>query len=124
MNNREPRFLPADDRGISLVELMVVLVVVAVGVLALSGVQTRSSADVYATGRHARAVQLAQLRMEVARGAGFALAQSDSGTADGFAWRTVVDSAGIGLRRVRVTVAWTDHGAARDVRLNNLLAKR
>lgn len=124
MNKRESRYLPADNRGISLVELMVVLVVVAIGVLALSGVQTRSSTDVYSTGRHSRAVHLAQMRMEVARGAGFALAQSDSGTTDGFAWRTVVDSADVGLRRVRVTVAWTDQGDSRDVRLNNLLAMR
>jgi len=124
MNKRDFHYLPADNQGISLVELMVVLVVVAIGVLALSGVQTRSSADVYATGRHTRAVQLAQTRMEVARGAGFALAQSDSGTTDGFAWQTVVDSADVGLRRVSVTVAWTDQGAPQTVRLNNLLAMR
>lgn len=118
------RRLLADSRGISLIELMVVLVVVAVGVLALSGVQTRSSTDVYATGRHARALQVAQARMEIARGAGFALARTDSGATDGFAWRTAVDSADVGLRRVRVTVAWTERGAARSVQLNNLLALR
>lgn len=124
MTEHAARFLPGDSRGISLVELMVVLVVVAIGVLALSGVQTRSSSDVYSTGRHTRAVQLAQLRMEVARGAGFSLAQSDSGAADGFGWRTVVDSADVGLRRVRVTVEWADQGRARSVRLTNLLAMR
>jgi prepilin-type N-terminal cleavage/methylation domain-containing protein len=119
------RWLPADSKGISLIELMVVLVVVAIGVLALSAVQTRSSTDVYATGRETRALQVAQMRMELARNAGFALAVSDSGTADGFAWRTVVDSADVGLRRVRVTVQWTNNKRRlRTIQLNNLMAQR
>ena len=63
-------------------------------------------------------------RSEIARGAGFALAVSDSGTSDGFAWRTAVDSVDVGLRRVNVTVQWSEHGAARSVRLLNLLALR
>lgn len=122
----EPRVRPTlrDESGVSLIELMIVLVVVAVGVLALSGVQTRSSTDVYKTGRQTRALQLAQERMEIARGAGFALAQSGAGTADGFAWRTVVDSAGIGLNRVVVTVSWTERGRADSLELRNLLAQR
>lgn len=124
MTERAPRLQPADSRGFSLVELMVVLVVVAIGVLALSAVQTRSSTDVYATGRHTRALQVAQTRMEIARGAGFALAQADSGATDGFAWHTAVDSVDVGLRRVNVTVRWSEHGAARSVRLLNLLAMR
>ena len=124
MTEQQRRFLPADNSGVSLIELMVVLVVVAIGVLALSAVQTRSSTDVYNTGRHTRALQVAQTRMEIARGAGFALAQSDSGATDGFGWRTVVDSADVGLRRVRVTVAWTDKSGPDAVQLNNLLALR
>lgn len=108
----------------TLVELMVVLVVVAVGVLALSAVQMRASTDVYTTGRHTRALLLAQTRMEIARGAGFSLAQSDSGTTDGFAWRTLVDSTDVGLRSVRVAVNWADKGRARSVQLNNLVALR
>lgn len=124
MTERVRRPLPADERGISLVELMVVLVVVAIGVLALSAVQTRSSTDVYSTGRHTRALQVAQTRMEIARGAGWAAAQTDSGSTDGFAWRTAVDSVDVGLRRVNVTVRWSEHGQARSVRLLNLLAMR
>ena len=124
MTDRKRRFLPADSAGVSLIELMAVLVIVAVGVLALSAIQTRSSTDVYNTGRHTRALQVAQTRMEVARNAGFGLAQSDSGTADGFQWLTVVDSADVGLRRVRVTVAWTDKRGPDAIQLNNLLAQR
>jgi prepilin-type N-terminal cleavage/methylation domain-containing protein len=124
MTERGQRYLPADNAGMTLIELMIVLVIVAIGVLALSAVQTRSSTDVYSTGRDARALQLAQMRMEMARGAGFTLAQSDSGTTDGFPWRTAVDSVDVGLRRVTVTVQWTERGRARTVQFNNLLAQR
>jgi len=112
------------EAGLTLVELMVVLVIAAIGLLALSGVQTRSSTDVYSTGRHTRALEVANERIEIARGAGFALAQSASGTTDGFAWSTVVDSADIGLRRVRVTVSWTDKNRARSLQLTSLMAQR
>jgi Tfp pilus assembly protein PilV len=124
MTESRQHLAPRDEAGISLVELMVVLVVVGVGILALSAVQTRSSTDVYSTGRQVRALQLAQSRMELARGAGFALAQSDSGVTDGFQWQAVVDSADIGLRRVRISVAWTDHGKPNTIELDNLLAQR
>ena len=118
-------FRPArDEAGVSLVELMIVLVVVAVGVLALSGVQTRSSTDVYKTGRQTRALQLAQTRMEIARAAGFELAQSDSGASDGFTWQTQVTSAGVGLRGVRVSVTWKERGRADTLELRNLVAQR
>ena len=118
------RRLDSGEAGVTLIELLVVLVVVAVGVLALAGVQARSSSDVSSTGRQVRALQLAQARMEVARAAGFASALSDSGAADGFAWRTQVDSAAVGLRRVRVTVSWAQAGRARSLELDNLLAQR
>jgi prepilin-type N-terminal cleavage/methylation domain-containing protein len=124
MTQRNLSLPHGDEAGVTLIEIMVVLVVVSVGVLALSGVQMRSSADVYSTGRHTRALQVAQQRIEIARGGGFALAVSDSGTTDGFAWRTLVDSADVGLRRVRVSVNWTDKRQARSVQLNDLVAQR
>ena len=110
--------------GVTLIELMIVLVIIAVGVLALSGVQTRSSSDVYSTGQHTRAIAVAETQMEVARGLGFTLATPDSGQADGFDWRADVDSVDIGLRRVMVTVSWTESGTPRSVQLLNLLSTR
>jgi Tfp pilus assembly protein PilV len=103
---------------------MIVLVILAIGILALSGVQTRSTRDVYSTGRHTRALAVAQARMEVAKTAGFNLAVSDSGVSDNFNWRTLVDSIGPGLDRVRVRVTWTDRGTPRQLELNNLLSRR
>ena len=51
MIDRKDRIVKNESAGFTLVELMIALVVIAIGVMALSGVQTRSSRDVYATGR-------------------------------------------------------------------------
>ncbi len=112
------------EGGFSLVELMVVLVFISIGVLALSSVQVTSFTDVYATGRYTRALDLAQTRMETARAVGYSLAQSDSGSVDGFTWLCLVDSGGVALKRVTTTVSWTDKRGARSVRLMNLISAR
>jgi Tfp pilus assembly protein PilV len=116
---------------VTLVELMVVLVVVGVGILALSGVQTRSSTDVYSTGRRTRAIEVAQTQMEVARSLGYTLAAPDSGQTDLFNWRTDVDSVDvsgvplpIGLHRLTVTVSWTESNTPDSVRFYNLVSDR
>jgi len=110
--------------GLTVVELMVVLVFVAVGILALSTVQKASLRDVYATGRHTRALDLAQMQMETARAAGFEFARSDSGVVDGMNWVSVVDSVEVGLRRVTTTGTWTEAGQPRSMQLVNLLSAR
>lgn len=110
--------------GVTLIELMVVLVVVAVGILALAAVQTRSTRDVFGTGMHTRALSVAQAQMESARNAGFTSAQSDSGQVEVFAWKTLVTPVSPTMREVRVSVTWSQQGNARSLELNNLLSKR
>lgn len=110
--------------GVTLIELMIVLVVIAVGILALSGVQTRSSTDVYTTGRRTRALAVAQTQIEVARGLGYTGAVADSGFTDGFAWKTVVDVPSIELKRLTVTVSWAEKGTPDSLQLLDLLSAR
>jgi len=112
------------DAGVTLVELMIVLVFVAIGILALSGVQTRSSRDVDAGGRRIRALTLAQNEMEAARADGYTNAASDSGTSGPFAWVARVDSIAPLLKRIRVTVSWTEKGAPQQVELDNMESSR
>jgi prepilin-type N-terminal cleavage/methylation domain-containing protein len=112
------------EAGVTLIELMIVLVIISIGILAMSGVQTRSSNDVYTTGRRTRALAVAETQIEVCRGMGYAQAVADSGTTDGFAWSTAVDSVSSGLRRATVTVSWTEGTSPRSIQLRNLMSTR
>ncbi len=110
--------------GFTLVELMIALVILTIGLLALSGVQTRSSHDVHTTGRHTRALALAEEHLEVTRGGGYAAADSANGVSGPFTWVTIVDSVAVDLKRVVVTVTWNESNAARSLQLNTLLSAR
>jgi prepilin-type N-terminal cleavage/methylation domain-containing protein len=112
------------DSGFSLIELMIALVVVSIGLLALSAVQTRSSNDVYSTGRQSGALALAQERIELARAAGFTAAVSDSGQTGPYLWTTHVNPAGLELNQVDVSVVWSEQGIARSLQLQTLLSLR
>lgn len=110
--------------GVSIIELMIVLVLVAVGILALSGIQTHSTTDVYATGRRTSALSVAQTQMESKRALGFTQAVSDAGASGIYNWTSVVDSVGPGLSRITVTVKWTVDNAPDSLQLFNLISAR
>jgi type IV pilus assembly protein PilV len=112
------------DRGFTLVEVMVALVVIAIGVMALSVIQTRSSGDVYATGRQTRALNLAQERVETVRAAGYSAAVSGGGSSGPFTWATRVDSLSTDLKAVTVSVSWAELGRPRTVQLQTMLSAR
>lgn len=113
-----------ESAGFTLIELMIVLVVVSLGILALSGLQTTAERDVYATGRRTSAVALAQSRLELERSLGYGSAAADSGQSSIYSWNTRVDSVGVGLQQVLVAVTWTDQGQAKQVQLVDLISAR
>jgi prepilin-type N-terminal cleavage/methylation domain-containing protein len=114
----------AAEGGFTLIELMVALVIIAVGVMTLSGIQTRSSRDVHATGRRTNALALAEERIEIARGAGYTNAVSGTGQSGPLTWSTVIDVADVELKRATVTVTWTEGTRADSLQLMTLLALR
>lgn len=124
MTDRARHMPPASDAGFTLIELMIALVIIAVGVMTLSGVQTRSSRDVYSTGRRTNALALAEEHIEIQRAAGYANAVSDSGQTGPLAWWARVDSADIELRRVAVTVTWTEGTRPQALQLMTLMSRR
>jgi len=112
------------EAGFTLVELMVVIVFIAIGVLALSGVQTHSYKDVYTTGRRTRALELAKQQAEIARTDGYLNAVPDSGQVGVYSWHTAVDSVGIGFVQVTVNVDWNESGSPQQVQIVDLLSAR
>lgn len=111
-------------RGFTLVEVLVVLVIIAIGIMPLALVQTRARQEVTESDRYTRAVTLAQRQLEWTKGMGFNAAVSDSGYVGDLAWRTRVEDVDIGLRRVAVVVTFTQGAQADTLRMASLLSLR
>jgi prepilin-type N-terminal cleavage/methylation domain-containing protein len=112
------------ERGFSLVELMVALVVLTIGLLPLAFVQTRAQQDVVESGRYTEAVTIATLQMEQAKAQGFGVAADADGVIDQYAWTTDVENVGPGLDQIVVNVTWNEQGQVRNIRLINQIAER
>jgi Tfp pilus assembly protein PilV len=110
--------------GITLVEVMVVLVVIAIGIIPIAIVQTNSSRDVVKSGQRTGALTVAQNQMERVKNLGFTAAASDSGSAGPYNWRAIITNQGIGLSRVTVTVTWAEGADQRMLQVDNLLSTR
>jgi prepilin-type N-terminal cleavage/methylation domain-containing protein len=113
-----------DQRGFSLMELIVVMVILTIAILPLALVQTRSNRSVFDSGQYTEAVQVAQMQMEAAKSHGFAGAAPDSGMVNTFQWRTRVNNVSFGLNRVEVTVRWQEKERQRQVVITDLLSYR
>ena len=113
-----------DQRGFSLTELVVVMVILTIAILPLALVQTRSNRSVFDSGQYTEAIQVAQMQMEATKSLGFANAVPDSGAVNVFAWRTTVTNVSFGLNRLEVTVRWQEKDTQRQVVLSDLLSYR
>lgn len=110
--------------GFSLVELLVVMVILAIGLLPLALVQTRAQQDVYESGQYTEALQVAQLQMESAKSLGFGNVQTDSGLVDIYTWRADVNNVSFGLDQIVVTVQWNEKGRQRNIQIMDRISFR
>ncbi len=115
---------PPASAGFSLVEIMVVLVILAVGLLPLAFVQTRAQQNVHDSGRLSEAIALAEQHMESIKSVGFGNAAADSGAVNNFQWRADVQNVSPGLDQISVRVDWTDRGRPQRVTVVNLISFR
>jgi prepilin-type N-terminal cleavage/methylation domain-containing protein len=112
------------EKGFSLVELMVALVILTIGLLPLAFVQTRAGQDVFDSGRYTEALAIATLQMEEAKSLGFGVAVTDTGQVDNYTWVRDVQNVSFGLDQISVSVTWNERGSARTVRIINRLSIR
>lgn len=126
MINNSHRVERAGSRsgGFSLVELMVVLVILAIGLLPLALIQTRAQQDVFESGQYTEALQVAQLQMEAAKSQGFGNAVTDSGVVDVYAWKATVTNVSFGLDQIVVQVQWNEKGRQRNIQIMDRISFR
>lgn len=116
---------PALDRGgFSLTEILVVLVILTIGIVPLSMVQSRARRDVTTADHYTQAIALAQSRFEQMKGAGFGTAAADSGQAGQLRWVQTVQNVSFGLDRIGVTVTWFDGRSDQTVQMTGMVSMR
>lgn len=135
-----PRSARLGQRGFTIVEALVALAVIAFGLLGMVGLQAVMSRSADVSKQRAEAVRLAQERIEAMRSYtsieavagqttwadlanGADVPATTSNTPYARSW-TVSGTTGDPMRRVSVTVAWTDRGGeAQTVTLNSVVSK-
>ncbi|MCH7761490.1 prepilin-type N-terminal cleavage/methylation domain-containing protein [candidate division TA06 bacterium] len=127
----EIRFTSGEsEKGFSLIELMVAIVLLTLGLLPLFGVFISASSFVSEEGRHTRAVVLAQDKIEEARGILFGDLSSGEDTVGIFnrVWEledpyvfdgTTYDE----IKRMAITVTWIEEGETHQVDWSSLFSE-
>jgi prepilin-type N-terminal cleavage/methylation domain-containing protein len=110
--------------GFTLPEVMVVMVILAIGVIPLTMIQSRARSEVRETDRYTQAVTVAQQQLEWAKGRGFGNVVPDSGQAGHVTWRTDVQAVSFGLERIQVQVVFQQGSSPDTLRVASLLSMR
>ena len=116
--------LNLNNTGVTLIELMFVVIILAVGILPIAVIQAQSHRDIFESGQRTRALNIANMQMERVRNLGFANAVADSGTIDTFNWNTQIQPQSFGLNTVTVTVVWPERDDTQMIQLRNLISTR
>lgn len=120
MQNRNSGFLVSllrDQRGVSVVEMLLVFTVLAVAMLPLAAVQFGSRREVAEARKESQAMQIALAQIERARMLGFGEAAGDSLHDPPFTAVTTVvpDPVNPFLEEVQVRVTWTRGADEREL---------
>jgi len=121
---RARRNLRPDRRGFSLVEIMMVLMILAVGVLPIAVIQHRARRAVGEADRHTQAIAVAQMQLERLKSQGFGNIADENGVSGNVTWVAQVANVSFGLDRVTVTTSWQNKGVVETLTVSDLISMR
>lgn len=113
-----------DRQGFSLVEIMMVLVILAVGVLPIAVVQHRARAEVGQADRHTQAIAVAQMQLERMKSQGFGNIAAENGVDGNVTWVSQVNNVSFGLDRITVTATWRNKSVIESLTVSDLISMR
>lgn len=113
-----------DRQGFSLVEIMMVMVILAVGVLPIAVVQHHARSEVGEADRHTQAIAVAQMQVERLKSQGFGNIINENGVTGNITWVAQVANVSFGLDRLTVTATWQNKAAVETLVVSDLISMR
>jgi prepilin-type N-terminal cleavage/methylation domain-containing protein len=110
--------------GFTLVEIMMVLVILAVGVLPIAVIQHRARGEVNEADRHTQAIAVAQMQLERLKSRGFGNIAAENGAVGAINWAAQVNNVSFGLDRVTVVATWQNKNAVETLTVSSLVSMR
>ncbi len=120
----QPHTTVNNDKGFTIIEVMIVIGIFAIGILAVASMQVSAFQGNRSATLRTMAITLASERMENLISQDYGAIVSDSQAVDNFniSWTVTNDSPLANTKTITVTTNWNDRGESRNVNLSYIIA--